>query len=404
MKNNKTWMLLILPILISILMYLFLIKINTQPAWVLEFTPWAPYLILLLAGFLAYRFNQSKIFYLAVLFLLIYLFLDGSLRLFTLDETQLYLMYSLICIAVPVNIILFGSIQERGIFSQWGLMKLLIIMGQLLIADWLVNGIPAEMTSLLDKQLLPWTIDGIASLSLLVMGVGILFCLIKLRLSGFSFYATAVGMLLSLTWLIYCRGNNFAPALSISSMGLLMIVFIIQDVYRMAYLDELTGIPGRRALHEDLMKLNGNYVIAMADIDFFKKFNDTYGHDTGDQLLRMVASKLNQNTGGGKAYRYGGEEFVIIFPAQKLADVLPHLEKVRQHIAQTGFALRGKDRPKKKPRNPRPAQQVKRVSVTVSIGAAEKSPGCKNPREVLAAADKALYRAKNSGRNRVCKG
>ena len=117
----------------------------------------------------------------------------------------------------------------------------------------------------------------------------------------------------------------------------------------------------------------------------------------------MVASKLNQVTGGGRAFRYGGEEFVIIFPAKKLADVLPHLEKLRENIAQSKFSIRGKDRPKKKPEKIKPTQQAKKVSVTVSIGAAEKSHPREKVQEVLTAADKALYRAKKNGRNRVCK-
>lgn len=86
----------------------------------------------------------------------------------------------------------------------------------------------------------------------------------------------------------------------------------------MAYQDELTSLPGRRALKEYLLKLGSEYTIAMFDIDHFKKFNDTHGHDVGDQVLRMVASKLATVSGRGKSFRYGGEEFTLVFSEKSL--------------------------------------------------------------------------------------
>lgn len=80
---------------------------------------------------------------------------------------------------------------------------------------------------------------------------------------------------------------------------MVLVTSIIQDSYSMAFTDELTGLPSRRALKQDMMKLGMNYVIAMLDIDHFKKFNDTYGHDTGDEALKLVASVIKDVTGGG---------------------------------------------------------------------------------------------------------
>ena len=82
----------------------------------------------------------------------------------------------------------------------------------------------------------------------------------------------------------------------------------------MAYDDELTGLPARRALNEALTRLRGVYTVAMVDIDHFKRFNDEHGHDVGDQLLRMVGARVGEVRGGGRAFRYGGEEFAVLFP------------------------------------------------------------------------------------------
>jgi len=180
--------------------------------------------------------------------------------------------------------------------------------------------------------------------------------------------------------------------------ALILIFSIIESTYFMAYLDELTGIPARRALKESMMKLGGKYTIAMTDIDFFKKFNDTYGHDTGDEVLKMVASGLQQVRGGGKAFRYGGEEFTILFPNKTSSEVVSYLEELRENISKQRYTY-------KKKRKVQGKYKVtsKELSVTISIGVAEKSDKHKSAEEVMKAADNALYRAKKKGRNCVCK-
>ena len=94
----------------------------------------------------------------------------------------------------------------------------------------------------------------------------------------------------------------------------MVAIAVLQDTFRMAFRDELTGIPSRRALNERLAALGNRYTIAMLDVDHFKNFNDTYGHDLGDQVLKMVAAHIAGVGGGGKAFRYGGEEFTVLFP------------------------------------------------------------------------------------------
>ncbi len=109
----------------------------------------------------------------------------------------------------------------------------------------------------------------------------------------------------------------------------------------MAFRDELTGLPARRALNEYFLRLSGPFTVAMLDVDFFKKFNDNYGHDVGDQVLKMVAARIARVRGGGRAFRYGGEEFTVVFPRRTAGEVLPHLESVRKSVEDSGFTLRG---------------------------------------------------------------
>jgi GGDEF domain-containing protein len=144
----------------------------------------------------------------------------------------------------------------------------------------------------------------------------------------------------------------------------------------------------------------------MVDIDFFKRFNDTHGHDIGDQVLKLVAHRLAEAGGDGIAYRYGGEEFTVLFPQRGVEEALPDLERVRAAVQAYRMAVRGEDRPKKaaegaKLRGARAPDKT--LSVTVSIGVAAPGDGRHTPHQVLKAADEALYRAKKAGRNRVAK-
>jgi len=178
---------------------------------------------------------------------------------------------------------------------------------------------------------------------------------------------------------------------------------LLQESHQLAFRDPLTGLPGRRALEERLRALGGHYAIAMVDVDHFKKFNDTHGHDIGDQVLKLVAGRLSQAAKGGVAYRYGGEEFSVLFPGASLDDAARELEEIRGAIEGYKMAVRAPDRPKKPDEGAKrrgEGKSEKMLSVTVSIGVAGPKNGA-TPQHVIKAADEALYRAKQGGRNRV---
>ena len=193
-------------------------------------------------------------------------------------------------------------------------------------------------------------------------------------------------------------------ALFIAAVGVLLLVAVLHESHRMAFRDALTGLPNRRALEEQLRALGDAYAIAMVDVDHFKAFNDTHGHDIGDQVLKLVAARLAEVEGGGRAFRYGGEEFTVLFPGRYLPDCMPSLERLRASIESYPMALRGEDRPqdiKEGAKRRASVRGPRAVSVTVSIGAASPAKSAAAPAEVLKLADEALYRAKKAGRNRV---
>jgi len=172
---------------------------------------------------------------------------------------------------------------------------------------------------------------------------------------------------------------------------LILAASLIETSYVLAYHDELTGIRGRRAFNESLLSLDQQYAIAIVDIDHFKKFNDTYGHDTGDQVLCMVAKRLSDVGGDGQAFRCGGEEFAIVFRNTSAKEALDHLEALRQNIEQSTFHVRGADRraqraeekssdrravpsDRRKPARKKAAAAPRRRSTTYPLPSASESP------------------------------
>ena len=158
--------------------------------------------------------------------------------------------------------------------------------------------------------------------------------------------------------------------------------------------DTLTGIPNRRAFDKKLKDQAVEAIdkarplsLIMIDIDHFKVFNDTYGHQVGDQVLRLVARTLSEGLRPNDLLtRYGGEEFSVIVPAAKLADAERLAEKLRERMAAKDIINQTKN------------EKLGRLSI--SLGVAQMKPG-ESLHHFIERADRALYKAKASGRNRV---
>jgi len=161
-------------------------------------------------------------------------------------------------------------------------------------------------------------------------------------------------------------------------------------------LDQLTSIPNRRGFDSRMdmewiraIRENSLISVLVMDVDKFKVYNDTYGHQQGDVVLKAVASAVSQSLQrpGDFAARWGGEEFVALLPNTDLRGALNIAEKIRLSIAALVI----------------PCADGTDTKVTISIGAKTQSPGQNSSREMFVAeADKALYKAKETGRNRVC--
>jgi two-component system cell cycle response regulator len=162
--------------------------------------------------------------------------------------------------------------------------------------------------------------------------------------------------------------------------------------YRAARTDPLTSVSNRLRLKEDLEPLKGRasryghrYCAALCDVDAFKAYNDCFGHLSGDDALCLLTRTIQKHLRDGDSlYRYGGEEFLIIFPEQSLADAKAGMDRVRSEVEKLCI---------------RHAHAAPGPFLTISVGIAELGNGPVD--DWLKRADAALYRAKSLGRNRV---
>jgi len=414
------------------------------------------YVAVFAAGLLlAWRFNSSRLLFSLLALLLAHravaFFSKGPLQTGNVLTGPGRTAVALAALLVPLNFIVFAQMRERGltiagIAPRFGLLFLESVVFAVLCRP---ENSPVNPLRPGTFPIPLWILlSFVAAIAVFVWR----FVQTRKPIEpGFAWSVAAIFL-----WLQSAPIGKMSDAY-VATAALMLAASMIETSYVLAYHDELTGIRGRRAFNESLLSLDQQYAIAIVDIDHFKKFNDTYGHDVGDQVLCMVAQRLSDVGGDGQAFRCGGEEFAIVFRNTSAKEAVDHLDSLRQVIEKSTFQVRGADRraekaaeknaknssnrragtvqsdrrksakkktatalSSSKQRNlfPQPASQSpdrlseglsdhlsqrlsSHLSVTVSIGVAE--PGTRNrqPEQVIQSADQALYRAKNKGRNRV---
>jgi diguanylate cyclase (GGDEF)-like protein len=358
-----------------------------------------PYAVFGAAALLAWRFHRSRVVA-AVLALAV---VDGLLRLGAGPSAQI--ARAAATLLLPAVLAALALARDRGVFTVSGLTQLAVVLlptpaVALFLRDRGAQATQIAQGVLADPPFTHWAYFPQPELLVFAVAITVAAAAAVRRRK-----AVEIGFL----WAVVatCLALTASPGGPVSTVylmaaGLVLGLSVVETGYSMAYRDELTGLPSRRALPDALASLGNRFSIAIVDVDHFKKFNDKHGHDVGDQVLRMVAAKLASVSGGGRAFRYGGEEFAVIFSGKSRDEVMSSLQELRSTIEETPFTVRGRGRPRKKPKSgKRKSAGRKKLAVTVSIGVAERNGRYTTPEHVLKAADLALYRAKRAGRNRV---
>lgn len=366
-----------------------------------------PYILLSVAVLLCHTFRQGRMAMVSVTMLVAYLVIQVRLQTPLSTGTTL-LELSLLAALVPVTCLLVYAFPDTGVNSKSMFLYALVLVlfmiwAQLIVSHFHAGGFESWSEGLLftvrDFSKLPFVL---VLYSLCLVGLTAILVLVYNRSIDVVVYSAI--LLASSTFIFF--DVQYISSTMFSLSGTLIIIYVMSASHDMAFNDQLTNIPGRHALEVDMKHLGRKYSMAMVDIDHFKKFNDTYGHDIGDDVLKLVASILKETTGGARAYRYGGEEFTIIFKGKHAEQVEEHLQTLVSEVHNYDMTIRNaKERPdnhdegiKKRGKN---GQSAEVVNVSVSIGLAD-STTTKHPEEVLKLADQALYKAKKTGRNKLC--
>ncbi|KPA99086.1 diguanylate cyclase (GGDEF) domain-containing protein [Pseudomonas asplenii] len=370
-----------------------------------------PTLVLLLGGSYCAVYRRQRELFLMITVYIAYFLLSTQADYYR-DHGRVRqdaaVVFHLVCLLLPLLFGVFAAWQERTHLFQDMIARFAVLLAVGSVALGLEQSYPEALLGWLAEIRWPalhgaWM--SLIQLSYPVFLAAFLLLTVQYWRNPRPLHAAQLIGLLGLFWMLPMTFIlPFTLNIMCSQVMLMIAAAVAHEAYQMAFRDELTGLPGRRALNERMQRLGRNYVLAMTDVDHFKKFNDTHGHDVGDQVLRLVASKLAKVSGGGRAYRYGGEEFAVVFAGKSLEECLPHLEVIREVIANYSIQLRNPDsRPQddQQGRQRRSGGGASSVSVTISIGVAERQLDQRTPDEVLKSADQALYAAKGAGRNCV---
>ncbi|MBC9249015.1 diguanylate cyclase [Pseudomonas alcaligenes] len=400
-----------LPTLLLLVAGVLVARLTTLNEFFLSLFNVLPTLVLLLGGAFCVVYGRQRELSVLVAVYLGYFLLDTQTDYYRAAgkvRDDAVLVFHLCSLLLPLLYGLYAAWRERSHLVQDLVARAAVLLALGSTALALARRYPQELQAWLSD--LQWPLWHAQWMSLIQPAYPLFLLAFGLLLVQYLRQPRPVhaALLLSLCGLLWMLPKTFLlpHALQVmSSLCMLVVVAAVaHEAYQMAFRDELTGLPGRRALNDRLERLGRNYVIAMADVDHFKKFNDTHGHDVGDQVLKLVASRLRKVTGGGKAYRYGGEEFTLVFPGKSIEECRPHLEAVR--VAVEGYALQLRDK-QQRPKDDKQGRQRRKsaasgsVSVTISIGVAEREAHQRGADEVIRNADKALYAAKKAGRNCV---
>lgn len=371
----------------------------------------APWIALIILGFLGWRLNQTRIFFAAITLLGVFYVLNlpvGSSTGTLGDDIA-----KGASLALPISLCLIFSYREAPMWSQRSLLRLFLIICPVLIVFGLTTVSHPEFLMLMQQTApgldnVPFNVPQLAFIPLIVFTL--MAALIKdqkikpfMQALSFALWPVFLALESSLTRRANYYHHSFIVVLAFLCSSGILLWAIFSMYWQRVYLDELTSIPNRRALDEKLIALGTGYALVMVDIDHFKKFNDSYGHDEGDNVLRLVARHLS-DASGGRAFRYGGEEFCIIFEGWSSEVAAGHADGIREALANRQFTIRLPKKIRKKTdahdRGTLTAKSI-RAKVTISMGVAVPDKRHVSPQDVIKLADEGLYEAKEKGRNCV---
>lgn len=305
---------------------------------------------------------------------------------------------------LPLNLGIIAWLGEVSLLTPRGALAFGVPLLQAGVVAALQRPALAALAASLERPLVAtnlgaWT--ALPQLVLVAFAAALGLALARL-LAGGRAHAAGTAWALVASFLAFDADSAGRPAsIYFATAGLLLVAGAASGPSRVAFVDDVTGLPLRLTLNETLRRLPRRYALARVEIDGFPTFRQEHGPDAARRMLRLVAEALTKVGGGGRAFYCEPTSFAVVFRRTSAETAARHLDAVRRTVESKTLDVRVQERPRPGQGQPkRPTTVERTVAATISVGVAEPERRDADPHEVMRAADRALDHARQ-GQNRV---
>jgi len=354
-----------------------------------------PYIVLTFGLIFGWYFSSSRM----ILSLLVLTLADQATTQQTLVAATAFL--------VPLNLLAFSIIKEDSLSTLRGVTRIVLVLIQPLLL-WLCLPDQLDLVSAFTREYVPaqytdWT--PIPQAALCAFAIALLLHFIRFILHRDPLEGGAIWALCAVFTAYHASRYGWHSENFFMTAGLILFVTLLQSFYQRTYRDELTGIPGRLAYDEAIEQLGKRFSVAVVSIDQLTQYANTHGKSVSEQILRLVAPKIQAACSDGQIFRATGEELTLLFPGKSTTETLHVLETIRKTAGAINLFLRGADRVWETSRGiTKAGERDRELPITLSIGVAERPNDHVTLSLVIKAAYQALYEAKGTGGNVVKRG
>jgi diguanylate cyclase (GGDEF)-like protein len=379
-----------------------------HPLWLHQPIAAMPYIVLIFGLIFGWYFASSRM----ILSLLVLALADRALVQFPTtgadQEAANQTIVAMTAFLVPLNLLAFSILKEDSLSLLRGVTRVLLVLVQPFLLFWLCLPDQHDLASSFTREYIPplyteWTT--VPQPALFAFAIALLLHFIRFALHRDPLEGGAIWALFAVFLAYHASPYGWQPTNFFMAAGLILFVTLFQSFYQRTYRDELTGIPGRLAYDEAIRQLGKRFSVAVIGIDQLSQYANTHGKPVSEQILKLVAPRVQTACAEGQVFRTTGEELTVLFPGKSATETLVTLETVRKTIEAIGLFLRGRDRVWENQRGTRKAGSSDRsLPITLSIGVGEKLGDSATLSLVIKSAYRALYEAKGTGGNVVKRG
>jgi len=378
------------------------------PIWLQQPIAALPYIVLTFGLIFGWYFASSRM----ILSLLVLTLADRALVLFsTADADQAVINQTVIAITaflVPLNLLAFSILKEDSLSTLRGLRRVTLVLIQPFLLLWLCLPDQHDLASSFTWEYIPsrymeWT--PIPQPALFAFAIALLLHVIRFTFHRDPLDGGAIWALCAIFVAYHASRYGWQSTNFFMAAGLILFVTLLQSFYQRTYRDELTGIPGRLAYDEAIAQLGKRFSVAVISIDQLTQYANTHGKSVSEQILKLVAPRVQTACSDGQVFRTTGEDLTVLFPGKSATETLGALETVRKTIEASRLFLRGPDRVWEKQREAqKTGSRDQTLPISLSIGVAEKVGDSATLTLVIKSAYRGLYEAKGVGGNVVKRG